>query len=64
MQITDLFNRDYIIEELNSVSKRAVLAELSEVLSRDHRGLAPGAMVNVLLEREKLGSTGIGDGIA
>jgi len=64
MQITDLFNRDYIIEELNAASKRAVLAELSEVFSRDHRGLAPGAMVDVLLEREKLGSTGIGDGIA
>jgi PTS system nitrogen regulatory IIA component len=64
MQITDMFNKDYIIEELRAASKRAVLAELSEIFGRDHKDLPPGAMVDVLLEREKLGSTGIGDGIA
>ena len=64
MQITDMFEKDYIIEELKATSKRAVLAELSEIFIRDQKGLAPGAMVDVLLEREKLGSTGIGDGIA
>lgn len=64
MQITDMFEKDYIIEELKATSKRAVLAELSEIFIRDQKGLAPGAMVEVLLEREKLGSTGIGDGIA
>ena len=64
MQITDMLDKNYIIEELKATSKRAVLAELSEILSRDQKGLAPGAMVEVLLEREKLGSTGIGDGIA
>lgn len=64
MQITDMLDKNSIIEELKATSKRAVLAELSEILSRDQKGLAPGAMVEVLLEREKLGSTGIGDGIA
>jgi len=64
MQITGMFKKDYIIEELKATTKRAVLAELSEILSRDAEGLPPGAMVEVLLEREKLGSTGIGDGIA
>ena len=64
MQIAGMFKKDYIIEELKATTKRAVLAELSEILSRDAEGLPPGAMVEVLLEREKLGSTGIGDGIA
>lgn len=64
MQITDMFDKGYIIEELKATSKRAVLAELSEIFSRDQKGLEPGAMVDVLIEREKLGSTGIGDGIA
>ncbi|NPV03246.1 MAG: PTS transporter subunit EIIA [Syntrophaceae bacterium] len=64
MQITGMLKKEYIIEELKATSKRAVLAELSEVLRRDTEGLPPGAMVDVLLEREKLGSTGIGDGIA
>ena len=64
MQIAGMIKKDYIIEELKATTKRAVLAELSEILSRDAEGLPPGAMVEVLLEREKLGSTGIGDGIA
>ncbi|MGE5844763.1 MAG: PTS sugar transporter subunit IIA, partial [Syntrophaceae bacterium] len=42
----------------------AVLAELSEIFTRDHAGIQSEAMIEVLLEREKLGSTGIGDGIA
>ena len=64
MQITDMFRKQYIIEDLQARSKRAVLAELSEIFTRDHSGIQGEAMVDVLLDREKLGSTGIGDGIA
>jgi nitrogen PTS system EIIA component len=64
MQITDMFRKQYIIEDLKAKSKRAVLAELSEIFTRDHSGIQSEAMVDVLLDREKLGSTGIGDGIA
>ena len=64
MQITDMFKKEYIIEALKAKSKRAVLAELSEIFTRDHAGIQSEAMIEVLLEREKLGSTGIGDGIA
>ncbi|HTZ38749.1 MAG TPA: PTS sugar transporter subunit IIA [Syntrophales bacterium] len=64
MQITDMFKKEYIIEELKAHSKRAVLSELSEIFTRSHSGIQSEAMVEVLLEREKLGSTGIGDGIA
>jgi len=64
MQITDMFKKEYIIEELKAKSKRAVLAELSEIFTRYHTGIQSEAMLEVLLDREKLGSTGIGDGIA
>jgi len=64
MQITDMFRKQYIIEDLKARTKRAVLAELSEIFTRDHSGIPSEAMVDVLLDREKLGSTGIGDGIA
>ncbi len=64
MQITDMFKKDYIIEELKAKTKRAVLAELSELFTRDQTSLQGESVVDVLLEREKLGSTGIGDGIA
>ena len=64
MQITDMFRKQYIIEDLKARTKRAVLAEMSEIFTRDHSGIQNEAMVDVLLDREKLGSTGIGDGIA
>lgn len=64
MQITDMFKKEYIIEELKAKSKRAVLGELSEIFTRYHSGIQNEAMIEVLLDREKLGSTGIGDGIA
>ncbi len=64
MQITDMFKKEYIIEELKAHSKRAVLSELSEIFTRTHTEIQNEAMVEVLLDREKLGSTGIGDGIA
>jgi PTS system nitrogen regulatory IIA component len=64
MQIIDMFKKEYIIEELKAKSKRAVLAELSEIFTHYHSGIQSEAMVEVLLDREKLGSTGIGDGIA
>jgi PTS system nitrogen regulatory IIA component len=64
MQIIDMFKKEYIIEELQAKSKRAVLAELSGIFTHYHSGIQSEAMVEVLLDREKLGSTGIGDGIA
>jgi PTS system nitrogen regulatory IIA component len=64
MKITTFLKREFIIEELQAATKEAVLAELAAVLmpagSTDDRG----NMVRVLMDRERLGSTGIGDGIA
>jgi PTS system nitrogen regulatory IIA component len=64
MDIKDLIKKEYIIEDLKSKTKREVLAELAEVFKRRNIEADYGSMVEVLLEREKLGSTGIGDGIA
>lgn len=64
MNITDLLKREFIIEELKSKSKKEVLYELSEAFLRGNVNVDCDAMVEVLIEREKLGSTGIGDGIA
>jgi PTS system nitrogen regulatory IIA component len=64
MKITDIFRKEYIIEELKSKTKQEVLAELSGVFLRGNLQFDHGTMVSSLLEREKLGSTGIGEGIA
>ena len=64
MKILDILNKDCIIPELRSRTKKEVLEELTEALSNCKANLNKEALVEVLLERERLGSTGIGDGIA
>lgn len=64
MKIMDILKKEFILEELKAKSKREVLVELAAVFARGKTKFDPEAMLHVLLEREKLGSTGIGDGIA
>jgi PTS system nitrogen regulatory IIA component len=64
MKIMDILNKDCIIPELRAKNKRGVLEELTGALLNCKANLDKEALVAVLLERERLGSTGIGDGIA
>ena len=64
MNITDILKKEFVIEKLESRTKREVLTELSEIFFRGNIKVDYDTMVEVLLEREKLGSTGIGGGIA
>jgi nitrogen PTS system EIIA component len=64
MKITDILKKEFIIENLVSVDKSSVLEELSFFLKS--KGLIPEKenLLNALMEREKLGSTGIGENVA
>lgn len=53
-----------IIPELVSVSRDDVLAELAANLVSRSPELSTDEVVRILVERELLGSTGIGDGVA
>jgi PTS system nitrogen regulatory IIA component len=64
MKITDILHEDSIIGELTSRDKKGVLEELVSVLVDRGRLKNKEKSLQVLLERERLGSTGIGDGIA
>jgi PTS system nitrogen regulatory IIA component len=64
MKILDILDKSCIISELRSQTKREVLEELTSALLNCKANLDREALVEVLLERERLGSTGIGDGIA
>ncbi|MGD8253511.1 MAG: PTS sugar transporter subunit IIA [Syntrophobacterales bacterium] len=64
MKILDILYKECIIPELRSSTKKEVLEELTEALLNCKANLDKEALVEVLLERERLGSTGIGDGIA
>ncbi len=64
MKIVDILHADCIIPELHSQNKEEVLEELTTALLKYNGNLNKEALVEVLLVRERLGSTGIGDGIA
>ena len=64
MKLSEILNQDNIIPDLRAKDKREVLEELVDVIVSHDSSLDRDPLVKVLLEREKLGSTGIGDGIA
>jgi PTS system nitrogen regulatory IIA component len=64
MKITDMLRREFVLEEMAVAGKREALTALTDLFARGGVKISPGAMLPVLLEREKLGSTGIGEGIA
>ena len=64
MKISDILIKDNIIAELASSEKREVLEAMSAVLADSVGGINKEVLLEVLLEREKLGSTGIGHGVA
>ena len=64
MRLSEILDEDNIIPELKAKDKRGVLEELAEPIVTHEPSLDKGSLVRVLLERERLGSTGIGDGVA
>lgn len=64
MKISEILNEDLLIPNLQSKNKKGVLEELAGVLVGQRKLPDLEKVVEVLLDREKLGSTGIGDGIA
>ena len=64
MKIAEFLREDLILPELRSTDKASVLREICEVIARANPQLSAARLTDVLLEREKLGSTGVGDGIA
>jgi nitrogen PTS system EIIA component len=63
MTLSDILLRDAIIPILNPVSKKQVFSELAKHIA-DLTDLSENQIFESLLHREKLGSTGIGNGIA
>lgn len=64
MNITDFLKRPLVVANLRSTTKVDVLAELSCEISKVYSTVSYDMTVRTLLEREKLGSTGIQNGIA
>jgi PTS system nitrogen regulatory IIA component len=64
MKIMDFLDQDSIIVDLKAYDKKSAIIELVEVLKNRKKVKKVDEVIGVVLEREKLGSTGIGQGVA
>ncbi len=64
MKITDILSQELVIADLKAQTKKGVLEELVSYLAERKKQVNKEELLKVLLEREKLGSTGINNGIA
>lgn len=64
MKISELLDPVAIVADLQGAGKKEVLAELTDALLKTGANLSRDEVLKVLMERERLGSTGIGEGVA
>jgi PTS system nitrogen regulatory IIA component len=64
MKITDILKKEHIIENLVSTDKESTLDELSSFLKGKGMVSNKETLQSALMEREALGSTGIGENVA
>jgi len=64
MKILDFLCQEAIVTDLEARTKKEVITELAELLAKAKKVKSVEEIVKVLMEREQLGSTGIGQGVA
>lgn len=64
MKIMDFLDQDSVIVDLKASDKKLAIVELVEILKNKKKIKEIDEIVDVVLKREKLGSTGIGQGVA
>jgi len=64
MTMGEILRESCVIADLKSKTKREIFVELIDTLKDANLVEDAEKALNVVLEREKLGSTGIGDGVA
>lgn len=63
MEISELLTCDRVVDRLPAASKKQVIQEISRRAAAV-TGLDERSVFGVLLERERLGTTGVGEGVA
>ncbi len=64
MKIMDYIKEEGVISDLQAIDKLSVLKELTRVLIKFYPSPLSEEIIQAVLDRERLGSTGIGEGIA
>src|SRR5688572_12687987 len=64
MRIAEFLKAEAIVDELHAQTKPEILRELSDALARTNPNISPQRLATVLEERERVNSTGVGEGVA
>jgi PTS system nitrogen regulatory IIA component len=64
MKIVDLIKREMVVPALQATDKRGILEELAMYMAGHHPRIDRAMLAKVLIEREQLASTAIGEGVA
>src|SRR5262245_56658751 len=64
MKISDILGADRVVAGHAVTSKKRALEDLSKLLTKGAASLDSTTVFNSLINREKLGSTGLGHGVA
>ena len=64
MPIIDLLTSERVLHDLNVASKKRTLDEISTIISNSTDTIEHDDIFSGLIDRERLGSTGIGEGVA
>src|SRR5688500_8146256 len=64
MKIVDLGKVDMVVPALQATDKRGILEELAAYMAGHHPRIDRAMLSKVLIEREQLASTAIGEGVA
>jgi PTS system nitrogen regulatory IIA component len=64
MRIAEFLKPDAIVDELSARSKTDILRELSQALAKTTPNISAQRLATVLEERERVNSTGVGEGVA
>jgi PTS system nitrogen regulatory IIA component len=64
MKLLDIVSPGGVVDDLRAETKEGVLREMSEVVAASVPFISAQNLASILLDRESLGSTGIGDGVA
>lgn len=64
MRISEIVSPEAVVSDLRAGTKEGVLRELSEAIAGAMPALSAETVAAILMDRESLGSTGIGDGAA
>lgn len=63
MKFSELVSKESVVTDIEDVQKRDVLLYLSQIASKAS-GVSERSIYEILIERESLGTTGVGHGVA